>query len=232
MNRNITNIIRFIMDECLPPIVRDNKIFMYPFYLFAYRGKNIKQVMNFKSNVYNFTEKEYDIFYNNLDTISRNRLTDLNNPCLDFILNNIKPDTKSLIDIGCGNGYLLKKVHEKFPSIELYGFDIKDTDNSTFYKYTKGNVEKMPFTDKQFDVVTCSHVVEHLVNLEQCAEELKRITNKQLFIVTPRQRYFYYTLDEHVNFFEAKEKLTTVIKIKNSVCENLSGDWAYMGTIS
>ena len=82
MNRNITNIIRFIMDECLPPIVRDNKIFMYPFYLFAYRGKNIKQVMNFKSNVYNFTEKEYDIFYNNLDTISRNRLTDLNNPCL------------------------------------------------------------------------------------------------------------------------------------------------------
>jgi len=229
MNRNITNVIRFLMDDCVPPIIRDSKFFMYPFYLFAYRGKKIKEAMHFKTNVYSFTEKEYDLFYNNLDTISRNRLTDLNKESLDYILNNIDPNTKTLVDIGCGNGYLLKKIHEKFPNIELYGFDIKDKDDSTIYKYTKGNVEKMPFPDKAFDVVTCSHVVEHLVDLEQCANELKRITKKQLFVVTPCQRYFYYTLDEHVNFFESKEKLTNVFKIKNHYCTKLKGDWVYLG---
>jgi len=229
MNRNITNVIRFLMDDCVPPIIRDSKVFMYPFYLFAYRGRKIKEVMNFKTNVYSFTEKEYDEFYNNLNTISRNRLTDLNQPSLDYILNNIDPNTKTLVDIGCGNGYLLKKIHEKYPQIELYGFDIKDTDSNNFYKYVKGNVEKMPFTDKQFDVVTCSHVVEHLIDLEKCANELKRITAKQLFIVTPCQRYFYYTLDEHVNFFEQKEKLTNVFKIPSHECVKLRGDWVYLG---
>ena len=73
----------------------------------------------------------------------------------------------------------------------------------------KGRIETLPFADKSFDVVTCSHTVEHLVNLERCISELVRVARKQIFIVTPKQRYFYYTLDEHVNFFPFKEKLTS-----------------------
>lgn len=231
MDRRFTNTIRFFMDECIPAIIRDTKWFMYPFYYIAYGGKNIKQAMNFKSLVYDFTEKEYDHFYNNLNTISRKRITDLNQPSIDYILDKISPETKTLIDIGCGNGYLLKQIHQKFPTIELYGFDIKDKDENKFYKYVKGNIEKMPFPDKQFDVVTCSHTIEHLINLELCINELKRITKKQLFVVTPCQRFFYYTLDEHVNFFPYKEKLTSVMSMKNYKCEKLWGDWVFMGNI-
>ena len=51
MNRGLTNAIRFVMDELIPPFIRDSKVFMYPFYLFAYRGKNIKEVMQFKTKV-------------------------------------------------------------------------------------------------------------------------------------------------------------------------------------
>lgn len=231
MNRSVTNIIRFLMDECLPPIIRDTKWFMYPFYYFAYRGKNLKQVMDFKSKVYSFTEKDYDDFYNNLDTISRNRVTDLNQPCIDFILNNIDKTAENVIDIGCGKGYLLSVIKEKHPQIEQFGFDIKNPDGTEPFNYVKGNIEALPFADKQFDIVTCSHTVEHLINLEQCIKELKRIAKKQLFIVTPKQRYYYYTLDEHVNFFPFKEKLTSVIAIDNHRCENLGGDWAFLGTV-
>jgi ubiquinone/menaquinone biosynthesis C-methylase UbiE len=219
------------MDECLPPIIRDTKWFMYPFYYFAYRGKNLKQVMDFKSKVYSFTEKDYDDFYNNLDTISRNRVTDLNQPCIDFILNNIDKTAENVIDIGCGKGYLLSVIKEKHPQIEQFGFDIKNPDGTEPFNYVKGNIEALPFADKQFDIVTCSHTVEHLINLEQCIKELKRITKKQLFIVTPKQRYYYYTLDEHVNFFPFKEKLTSVIAIDNHRCENLRGDWVFLGTV-
>lgn len=231
MNRSVTNIIRHLMDECLPPIIRDTRWFMYPFYYFAYRGKNLKQVMDFKSKVYSFTEKDYDHFYNNLDTISRNRVTDLNQPCIDFILNNIDKTAGNVIDIGCGKGYLLSVIKEKHPQIEQFGFDIKNPDGTEPFNYVKGNIEALPFADKQFDIVTCSHTVEHLINLEQCMKELKRITKKQLFIVTPKQRYYYYTLDEHVNFFPFKEKLTSVIAIDNHRCENLGGDWAFLGTV-
>ena len=77
------------MDDCLPAIIRDNKYFIYPFYLIAYRGRDIHKAMHFKSLVYSFTEEEYSEFYNYLNTISRNRKTDLNKPSIDFIINNL-----------------------------------------------------------------------------------------------------------------------------------------------
>ena len=231
MNRNITNVIRFAMDECLPPIIRDSKWFMWPFYYFAYRGKNLDTAMNFKSRVHTMTEQDYSDFYNGLNTISRNRATDLNSACIDFILDKIDGSAKSLIDVGCGNGFLLNKIKSRHPELELSGFDIKPNHDDAVFKFFHGNIEQLPFPDNSFDVVTCCHTVEHLVKLEKCISELKRIARKQLFIVTPSQRPFYYTLDEHVNFFEFEEKLTSVIQLQEFTCKKLWGDWMFLGSI-
>lgn len=229
MNRRTTNRIRFIMDELVPAFVRDSKVFMYPFYFFAYRGKNIKEVMQFKSKVYGYTPEEYATFYNNLNTISRNRTTDMNQACVDFILNNIDPSSENLIDIGCGSGYFLRKVSLNNPGILLSGFDIKEPSGNETYDYYIGNIEQLPFEDNSFDVVVCCHTIEHLLKLDHCIKELVRITKKQLFIVTPCQRFFYYTLDEHVNFFPYAEKLTSILPFDTFECKKLQGDWVYMG---
>lgn len=227
MNRNITNVIRFLMDDCIPAIIRDNKYFMYPLYYYAYRGRDINTAMNFKSLVYSFTEEEYSEFYNNLNTISRNRKTDLNEPSIDFIITNLDKSAKNLLDIGCGKGFFLKQL--KDTGLDLFGCDIVDKDSSREYEYTKGNIEKLPFVDKQFDIVTCFHTLEHIINLDKAVAELKRITKKQLIIAVPCQRYFYYTLDEHVNFFPFKEKLTSTVNIKKHSCDKIWGDWVYIG---
>lgn len=232
MNRSITNTIRFVMDELIPPFIRDSKLFMYPFYLFAYRGRNIKEVMQFKSKVYTYTPEEYSTFYNNLNTISRNRATDMNQTCIDFVLEKIDPTAENLIDIGCGSGYLLEKIGGKFPAIHLNGFDIKTPSGKESFNYIHGNIEKLPFEDCAFDVVVCCHTIEHLLKLDVCINELVRITKKQLFIVTPCQRFFYYTLDEHINFFPFKERLTSILPIADFECLNMNGDWAYLGTKS
>jgi ubiquinone/menaquinone biosynthesis C-methylase UbiE len=220
------------MDELIPPFIRDSKVFMYPFYLFAYRGKNIKEVMQFKTKVYTYSSEEYSDFYNGLNTISRNRATDLNQACIDFILDKIDPTANTLVDIGCGGGYLLNKIHERHPSIALTGFDLKEPEKHEVFDFVHGNVERLPFEDHSIDVVVCCHTVEHLIKLDLCISELIRITRKQLFIVTPCQRYFYYTLDEHVNFFPQKESLTSKIPLTEFTCEKLQGDWAYLGTPS
>jgi ubiquinone/menaquinone biosynthesis C-methylase UbiE len=232
MNRDLTNVIRYFMDEWIPPAIRDSRWFMYPFFWIAYRGRNIREVMDFKSRVHSFTPEDYDRFYNNLDSISRNRRTDLNKRSREFILKNIDPSAETLIDVGCGNGFLLDELHDRYPNLQLTGFDIRDHQaNGTVYKYVKGNIEKMPFPNRSFDVVTCSHTVEHLVRLERCMSELVRIARKQLFIVTPCQRDYYYTLDEHVNVFPFKEKLTSTIPLKEYSCEKLDGDWMYFGRV-
>lgn len=229
MNRRITNSIRFVMDELIPPFIRDSKIFMYPFYVFAYRGKDINEVMNFKKNVYSYTEEEYADFYRGLNTISRNRKTDLNQGCIDFILNNLDDTEETVIDIGCGNGFMLNEISKKKPNKSLFGYDLKKPEGKTVYEFIQGNVEKLPFEDNSFDTVICCHTVEHLLSLELCINELVRITKKQLIIVTPCQRYFYYTLDEHVNFFPYEKKLSSVIPMENYTCEKIQGDWAYLG---
>jgi hypothetical protein len=59
-----------------------------------------------------------------------------------------------------------------------------------------------------------------------------RIARKQIFIVTPCQRYYYYTLDEHVNFFTFKEELTSKIGLDDFTCEKMNGDWVYLGRIA
>ena len=232
MNRSITNSIRFLMDECLPPFIRDSKFFMYPFYFLAYRGRNIRQIMNFKKEVLNFTAEQYTYFYNNLNSISRNRVTDINEPSLKCILENISKDTLNLLDVGCGNGFFLRQVKKKFPELELFGSDIMDKGESKEYNFILSQIEHLPFEDKSIDVVTCSHTLEHIINPEKAIAELKRIARKQVIIIVPCQRYYYYTLDEHVNFFPFKEALTSIINIQEHTCKKIHGDWVYIGSIA
>ncbi len=227
MNRGITNIIRFVMDECIPPLIRDSKIFMYPFFLFAYRGKKIKDAMNFKANIHKWSKEEYFNFYNTIDTISRNRQTDLNEKSIKLIIKKIDPTTLNLIDVGCGIGYFLNRLDGK--NIELHGCDIVDKTKYKNFRFTEANIEKLPFKDKRFDVVVCSHTLEHIININTAVLELKRICKRQLVITVPCQKEFFYTLDEHINFFPFKEKLLSLFNLNKYECYKINGDWVYIG---
>ena len=101
-------------------LVRDNKYFMYPFFYIAFRGRNIKLAMEFKKEIYRISKKEYDNFYNTLNAITTNRLTDINGPSMNFIFKIMDQSAKTLIDIGNGNGYLLRQIKTKHPELELY----------------------------------------------------------------------------------------------------------------
>ena len=80
-----------------------------------------------------------------------------------------------------------------------------------------------------FDVVTCAHTLEHIVNLDRAVSELKRVARRQVIVVVPCQRWYFYTLDEHVNFFPYAESLTSVIGLKDYSCRKIRGDWLYVG---
>ena len=59
VDRRVTNIIRGIMDEWIPPAIRDNRYFMYPLYRFWFKGKNLDQIMHFKANFHRLTDAEF-----------------------------------------------------------------------------------------------------------------------------------------------------------------------------
>ncbi|HOK65214.1 MAG TPA: glycosyltransferase [Anaerohalosphaeraceae bacterium] len=97
----------------------------------------------------------------------------------------IGPQDK-VLDIGSG--------HMPFPfATHLADFAIEDNTYGRAgepFRMVEGkkifqcNVEKMPFADKEFDFVYCSHVLEHAENPEQACRELMRIA-KRGYIETP-----------------------------------------------
>lgn len=217
------------MDEWLPPFIRDSYWFMYPFFFFLYKGKGIRRKMHFKSLAYKMTEKEYEDFYNEIDCISGKRPTDTTEKGIRHIIRNIIPDADSVIDIGCGKGYILKRLKEAGMGARLYGLDMSNKMDEPFIQFVQGSITRLPLEDKQFDVVICTHTIEHIVPLETAINELIRITKKQLIIVTPWQRYFYYTLDGHLNFFYDQAELLRYLPYKKYSCDKIDMDWVYIG---
>jgi SAM-dependent methyltransferase len=216
------------MDECLPPLIRDNQYFMYPFYCFAYRGQNIRETMAFKTRVYEFSADEYQQFYAGLNSISRNRLTDLNAACIEHILGLLSGNTHTLLDVGCGSGYLLRQIHARYPDMTLTGADIIPQQASFPFTYCQSDILALQPQAAPFDVVTCCHTLEHILALPEAVAHLRQLCSRFLVVVVPCQRYFYYTLDEHVHFFTHEQQLAPMLGLTTEdivACHKLNGDW-------
>lgn len=217
------------MDECLPPFIRDSRWFMYPFYYWAYRGKNIAAVMDFKRNYFEWDPGQLQQFYGQLHSISSDRPTDVANSGIRIILEHCKDNIGSVLDVGCGKGYLLRQIQQACPGIQLQGVDFVDRQFPENIPFIQAEATSLPFADKTFDLVLCTHTIEHIHKARDLVKELKRVARKKIIIITPKQRYFYYTLDEHILFFPQKELLTSLVDMEDYDCSNIEGDWVYIG---
>ena len=74
------------------------------------------------------------------------------------------------------------------------------------------NIYNLPFEDKQFDNVLCSHTIEHVDDPEQFNKELQRVGNKVTLVVPP-----LYDLAAVFNIFEHKWIFLTFKKRHNSL---------------
>lgn len=219
------------MDECIPPVIRDSRWFMYPFFKIWFKNSNIKRVMNFKADVNCMSDEQFADLYRKTFNRSADRPTDLNDASLSAIMKSIDPGAESLVDIGCGRGYFLDLVADEHPSLKLTGVDFHDHVPLKRSAYVSANVEALPFADKSFDVVTCSHVIEHLKDLPKAIEEMKRVARKQIIIATPCQRYYFYTLDLHIHFFPNEYSVASLFQLDQYECRKIDGDWLYIGKI-
>jgi SAM-dependent methyltransferase len=200
LNRRVTNLIRFILDELLPPIVRDNKYFMYPLCWIWFKGKNVKKIMEFKSRFHQLSEEEFADYYKQYEYIS-NRPTDLSELSIQFIIHNLGEDkTVSIADIACGTCYVLKRIKDTGYH-NVHGIDIASQSCYDDIEVEVGNIEHLQYPDHAFDIVICSHTLEHVSDLSKTISELKRVAAKKIIITVPKQRYYRYTFDLHLNFF-------------------------------
>ncbi|MDD3861315.1 MAG: class I SAM-dependent methyltransferase [Candidatus Gracilibacteria bacterium] len=100
-----------------------------------------------------------------------------------------KAEGKRVLDAGCGTGRLIKILFEKGAFVT--GLDIAPEmlkiAGKKFKKaeFVEGNVEKMPFEDDSFDMVTAGFVIVHLKDLRKFFDEVYRILKPGgVFILT------------------------------------------------
>lgn len=103
MNRSITNKLNYILDNWLPPVVRDNKLFIGIVFHMVF-GKKYRYYMRFKDQAYLMKEEDINAYYEILADTFINRKTDLNTGCIRYILNNISGTR--ILDAAAGKGYL------------------------------------------------------------------------------------------------------------------------------
>ena len=103
---------------------------------------------------------------------------------LEYI-NNL--DGGKILDIGCGLGFLLSGVDEKFEKhgveVSCYACQCAEQWGQIHNK----TLEKANFDDESFDIITMHHVIEHIETPEDIIKEIYRILKKggKLLISTP-----------------------------------------------
>lgn len=226
LSRNFTNIFNWILDNLLPPILRDSKFLFRPVFWMLF-GKKHSLFMDFRNTILSLNEEQTIDYYKNLSEVHIQRETDLNKESVNYILNHIIGE--SVLDISCGRGYLSKEIVKKHKIITtgvdfIISEDLKGSKNPQFIQ---GNIENIPFPDNYFDTVISTHTLEHVVNIQKGLSELRRVCKKKLIIVLPRQREYKFSFDLHVHFFPYEYSVLKVMDNNAGDCINLKNDWLY-----
>jgi len=83
----------------------------------------------------------------------------------------------SVLDVGCDYNTLKKILGPKVTGVDLSG----DPD----FKIDFEKEQLSRFSDREFDCVICTEVLEHLENLHDMIDELTRVSNKYILISLP-----------------------------------------------
>jgi SAM-dependent methyltransferase len=133
-------------------------------------------------------------------------------------------DFSRAVEVGCGEGYGLVRLREKYPSASWQGLDLSPRAVEQARARNKdipiltGDVRSLPYPDNSFDLVLCLEVLEHLRDFKLALEEIVRVASKYIIISVPREPWFSWGSllagrylkfggrhPEHVNFWSPRQ---------------------------
>lgn len=228
LSRDFTRIIHFILDQILPPFMRDSRFLMVPLLKLAC-GDKAQYFLDFKDKAHEISDEEFTEYYRQTYGIL-NRDTDLNKGCIEKILS--ENFGENVLEVGCGNGYLSGLLSKKNNAVSAVDINVSPESVKRYpdVKFKSANAEALPFEDNAFVSVICTHTLEHVLDLKQSLSELRRVAKSRLLIVVPCQRPYKYTFDLHLHFFPYKFSVMQAFQPPENANVSLvkiSGDWYY-----
>lgn len=222
LNRSIVNRLRYVLEDLLPPALRDSRLFYLLMHL-VLRGRT-RHFVSFRARSPYMRADEYDAYYRSYTPLLEK--TDLNDACVASILAEVAGE--SVLDAGCGRGYLAELLAKEGRVVTAIDFQIARAIPSVLA--VQGAVERLPFRDAQFDTVICTHTLEHIVAFDRAVAELRRVCRRKLILVVPREREYKYSFNLHVHFFPYPHALLNRLHPLPPIhlCEVVDGDLMYV----
>jgi len=226
ISRKINIIINWLLNETLPPFIRDSKWLMMPLFWLMF-GKRAALFYDFHKRIYTMTDTEFSALNADIQPAAIARATDLNNACIVFIQKHILG--KNILEVGCGKGYLSQLLSHTY---QVTGVDIalpQEVKNQTDFKAQECMAEVLPFADRSFDTVICTHTLEHVRDIQKALTSLRRVCGKRLIIVVPCERPYFYTFNLHIHFFPYAFSLLAITGVRSGQSlQKIGGDWVYI----
>ena len=160
--------------------------------------------------------------YYEIEAEEVNIFGNLREVCLsDNIISQIPKNTKTFIDVACGDGYILYQLKnsKKHKVNLLCGVDLSQnrlikTRKNINSELVRSDLLNLPFKDNSFDTVLCSETIEHIKDYRKAIKELVRISNRNIIITTPNEESLtiekcpkcnhHFHLNDHINSFKSK----------------------------
>lgn len=123
----------------------------------------------------------------------------------------------SVLDIGCGKGFMLYDLKNEIPGIKFHGVDISryaiKNSKKEVKKFLKvADAKKLPFPDKSFDIVIAINTI-HNLNKKDCAKSIKeinRVCKRKSFITVDA----YRNKSEKEKMFKWNLTAKTIMSVK------------------
>jgi SAM-dependent methyltransferase len=200
VRRETVNLIRYLLEEWIPPAIRDSAPMRWLFR--AFWGRFVDDLEKFRAGIHRATPAEYADIYRRMPRIQDR--TDNSKACIARVSELVLPGT--VCDVGCGTGFLLGQLAARTtPPHQLTGVDFQlepgIESRHAGIRFLEADIEALPFSDGEFDTVICTHVLEHVLNIDRTMAELRRIAMRRLLIIVPLEREYRFTFNPHVHFF-------------------------------
>ncbi len=127
------------------------------------------------------------------------------NPLQKYLINNFLEKlffcikdlpVKTVLDAGCGEGFILSEFKNRNIGNDLEGIDFSEEALAIgrkmfpYLELRKEDIYNLPYEDNSFDLVICTEVMEHLENPDKVVDEIMRVSKKYCLFSVPNEPFF------------------------------------------
>jgi len=105
------------------------------------------------------------------------------------------PNVRSILDIGCGEGFIVNTIMNNTANINIVCMDISfdkvhRVKRNFNCQVICADAYHLPFRDNSFDMTICTEVIEHLYKPELSLKEIVRVTQNFFILSVPLEPFF------------------------------------------